>query len=45
MASRRVVFRIRVKSFEQRSREELTPNEGAADLVQPLEAGVLGVAS
>ncbi len=43
-ASRRVVFRIRVKSFEQRFREEPARDNGASDLVQPLEAGVLGVA-
>jgi len=40
-ASRRVVFRMRVKSLEQR--EEAAPQEGLGLPPEPLEAGVMGV--
>ncbi len=39
-ASRRVVFRIRAKSFEQRFMEIPVPGDAAADAEQPLEAGL-----
>ncbi len=42
VASRRVVFRIRAKSFEQRFQERPTPVEGAVGMAPSQEAGIVG---